>query len=138
MYSALSILNTTTEVPLSKAPNPQLLPRRRSINGCPLLRVCVHSVCVCVFTDVILHITFTFMLQSESKCFRQVCCVLTGKSSISLFKINTYFINNSAFSHNNLKQTMNRVNNPFPSHRSQPIHHHNGQHLVTSHVRRYI
>ncbi len=25
MYSALSTLNTTTEVPLSKAPNPQLL-----------------------------------------------------------------------------------------------------------------
>ncbi len=42
MYSTLSTLNTTTEVPLSKAPNPQLLPGRRSINGCPLLRVCVH------------------------------------------------------------------------------------------------
>ncbi len=26
MYSALSTLNTTTEVPLSKAPNPHLLP----------------------------------------------------------------------------------------------------------------
>ncbi len=47
MYSALSSFNTTTEVPLSKAPNPQLLPGRRSINGCPLLRVCVHGVCVC-------------------------------------------------------------------------------------------
>ncbi len=46
MYSALSSFNTTTEVPLSKAPNPQLLPGRRSINGCPLLRVCVHGVCV--------------------------------------------------------------------------------------------
>ncbi len=46
MYSALSTFNTTTEVPLSKAPNPQLLPGRRSINGCPLLRVCVHC-CVC-------------------------------------------------------------------------------------------
>ncbi len=33
---------STTEVrPLSKAPNPQLLPGRRSL-GCPLLRVCVH------------------------------------------------------------------------------------------------
>ncbi len=39
-----STFNTMTEVPLSKAPNPQLLPGRRSINGCPLLRVCV---CVC-------------------------------------------------------------------------------------------
>ncbi len=41
MYSALSTLNTTTEVPLSKAPNPELLPGRCSINGCPVLRVCV-------------------------------------------------------------------------------------------------
>ncbi len=33
---------TTTEVrPLGKAPNPQLLPRRRNV-GCPLLQVCVH------------------------------------------------------------------------------------------------
>ncbi len=48
MYSALSTLNTTTEVPLSKAPNPQLLPGRRSINGYPLLQVCVFTaVCVC-------------------------------------------------------------------------------------------
>ncbi len=39
------------EVPLCKAPNPpQLLPGRRSINGSPLLRVCVHG--VCVFTAV--------------------------------------------------------------------------------------
>ncbi len=53
MYSTLSTLNTTTEMPLSKAPNPQLLPGRRSINGCPLLRVCVHD--VCVFTAVCVH-----------------------------------------------------------------------------------
>ncbi len=51
---SLSTLNTTTEVPLSKAPNPQLLPGRRSINGCPLLRVCVHG--VCVFTAVCVHL----------------------------------------------------------------------------------
>ncbi len=49
MFSALSTFNTMTEVrPLSKAPNPQLLPGRRSINGCPLLRVCVHGACVSV------------------------------------------------------------------------------------------
>ncbi len=48
MYSTLSTLNTTTEVPLSKAQNPQLLPGHRSINDCPLLRVFVHGVCVCV------------------------------------------------------------------------------------------
>ncbi len=41
-----STFNTTTDVSLSKAPNPQLLPGRRSINGCPLLRVCVNGVCV--------------------------------------------------------------------------------------------
>ncbi len=52
MYSALSTFNTTTEVPLSKAPNPQLLPRRCSINGCPLLWV--HD--VCVFTAVCVHL----------------------------------------------------------------------------------
>ncbi len=38
------------EVHLSKAPNPQLLPGCRSINGYPLLPVCVHG--VCVFTAV--------------------------------------------------------------------------------------
>ncbi len=47
MSSALSTLNTTTEVPLSKAPNPQLLLGCCSI-GCPLLWVCVHCVCMCV------------------------------------------------------------------------------------------
>ncbi len=45
LYSALYTLNTKTEVPLSKSPNPQLLPGLRRINGCPLLRVCVHGVC---------------------------------------------------------------------------------------------
>ncbi len=48
MYSTLSTLNTTTEVPLSKAPNPQLLPGRCSINGFPLRAPCVCSLlCVC-------------------------------------------------------------------------------------------
>ncbi len=37
MNSTLSTFNTMTEVPLSKAPNPQLLPGRWS-NGCPLLK----------------------------------------------------------------------------------------------------
>ncbi len=36
-----STVNTTTEVPFSKALNPQLFPGRCNINGCPLLRVCV-------------------------------------------------------------------------------------------------
>ncbi len=29
---------------------PQLLPGRRSINGCPLLRVCVHGVCIYIYS----------------------------------------------------------------------------------------
>ncbi len=54
MSSALSIFNTTTEVPLSKAPNPRLPPGCRSINACPgcVFTVCV---CVCVFTAVCVH-----------------------------------------------------------------------------------
>uniref|UniRef100_A0A8C1PLL0 Hemoglobin embryonic subunit alpha-like n=1 Tax=Cyprinus carpio TaxID=7962 RepID=A0A8C1PLL0_CYPCA len=47
MYSALSTLNTTTEVPLSKAPNPQLLPGRRSIKMAAHCSGCVFTVCVC-------------------------------------------------------------------------------------------
>ncbi len=46
-----------TEVPLSKAPNTQLL-RGRWSNGCPLLCVCV-CVCVCVcslLTAVCVHL----------------------------------------------------------------------------------
>ncbi len=55
MNSTLSSFNTMTEVPLSKAPNPQLLPGHWN-NGCPLLQVRVHSVCslltaVCVHLD---------------------------------------------------------------------------------------
>uniref|UniRef100_A0A672R847 Exocyst complex component 2 n=1 Tax=Sinocyclocheilus grahami TaxID=75366 RepID=A0A672R847_SINGR len=37
--------NTTTEVPLSKAPNPQLIAGHHSKSGCPLLRVCVRVHC---------------------------------------------------------------------------------------------
>ncbi len=48
----LSSAFNTTFGALSKAPNPQLLPGRRSINGCP--RVCVHG--ACVFTDVCVHL----------------------------------------------------------------------------------
>ncbi len=49
MYSALFTLNTTTEVPLSKAPNPQLLPG--AVTWLPTAPgVC--SRCVCVFTAV--------------------------------------------------------------------------------------
>ncbi len=53
MYSALSTLNTMTEVLLSKALNPKILPGRCSINGCPLLSVCVHC---CVSRHIQNHI----------------------------------------------------------------------------------
>ncbi len=49
MSRALSTLNTMTEVPLSKTSNPQLLPGRRSINGCPP-GVC--SQCVCTLDGI--------------------------------------------------------------------------------------
>ncbi len=59
MYSALSTFNTTTRCPWSRHRTEQLLPRCGSI-GCPLLRVCVHRVCVCVcvcvFTAVCVHL----------------------------------------------------------------------------------
>ncbi len=66
MYSALSTFNTTTEVPLSKAPNPQLLPGHRSINGCPLLWVCVHGVCVCVCVHCCLCALWMGEMQSRN------------------------------------------------------------------------
>ncbi len=47
LTSTLSTLNTTTEVSLSKALNPQLLPGCWS-NGCPLLWVHVHYSLLCV------------------------------------------------------------------------------------------
>uniref|UniRef100_A0A672P3T5 Discs large MAGUK scaffold protein 3 n=1 Tax=Sinocyclocheilus grahami TaxID=75366 RepID=A0A672P3T5_SINGR len=54
MYSVLSpTFNTTTEVPLSKAPNPQLLPGRRSNKWLPTAPgVCSRCVCslLCVCT----------------------------------------------------------------------------------------
>ncbi len=81
MNSTLSTFNTTTEVPLSKAPNPQLLPRRWS-NGCPLLQVRVHSVCVhysllcvCVHLDG-LNAEHQFR-TAPGACSQCVCSLLT-------------------------------------------------------------
>ncbi len=74
MYSVLSTLNTMTEVPLSKAPSPQLVPGRRSINGCPLLRVHVHG--VCVFTAVCVHFGW---VNAEHKF--QVWVTILGRMS---------------------------------------------------------
>ncbi len=86
MYSALSTLNTTTEVrPLSKALNPQLLPGRRSINGCPLLRVCVHG--VCVFTAVCVHFGWDKCRTQNSECVSPYLAVCHITSFLLLLKI---------------------------------------------------
>ncbi len=59
MSGTLSTLNTTTKVPLSKAPDPQLLPRAPQNKWLPINAVwdpeqC--SRCVCVFTAVCVHL----------------------------------------------------------------------------------
>ncbi len=106
MYSALSTVNTTTEVTLSKAPNPQLLPRCRSINGCPLLRVCVHD--VCVFTAVCVcvlgwvkcraqiqsmgHHTWSYVTSLMSVCFVYIMVLFT-KHFLTLTEIHMTNIN---------------------------------------------
>ncbi len=90
MYRALSTLNTMTEVPLSKAPIPQLLPGRISVNGCLLLRVCVHGVCVCVHCCVC---TFNGLIVDHSEHgspFLAVCHVTFSFISLLFFTF-SYF-----------------------------------------------
>ncbi len=61
-------LSTTEVRPLSKPPNPQLLPGRRSV-GCPLLQVCV---CVCVCVCPLLRVCVCVCVH----CSKRVCvCV---------------------------------------------------------------
>ncbi len=80
MYSALSTFNTTTEVPLSKAPNPQLL------------RVCVHG--VCVFTAVCVHFGWV-------KCRAQIPSMghhtWSYVTSLHFFKLLHYHVNNKEY-----------------------------------------
>ncbi len=70
------------EVPLSKAPNPQLFPGRHS---CPLLRVCV-----CVFTAVCVHLDgYMQSMNSENGSpYLAVCHVtftfMCGEHSLSI------------------------------------------------------
>ncbi len=81
VYSALSTFNTTTEVPL-------MCPGHRSINGCPLPRVCVHC-CVCVhfgwdkcraqipsmgYDTLPRHFHFTYVNNVSNVCMR-ICCL---------------------------------------------------------------
>ncbi len=82
MYS-VSTLNTMTEVPLNKAPKPQLLPGRRSINGCPLLRVCVHGVCVCVCVCSLLCVYTLDELNAEHKI--RVWVTILGRMLLRIF-----------------------------------------------------
>ncbi len=91
MNSTLSSsFNTMTEVPLSKAPNPQLLPGRPTAPGvCSLLTaVCVHldglnaedqfRVWVTTILDNTSHIFYFFIIQLS---LNSVCAI---KSMISL------------------------------------------------------
>ncbi len=56
MYSALSTLNTTTEVALSKALCVCVCFHRVCVHCvCVCVCVCVCSLCVCVFTAVCVH-----------------------------------------------------------------------------------
>ncbi len=79
MYSALS-----TSIPrrgaLEEGTVPQLLPGHRSINGCPLVRVCVHGVCVQ------LDEFWKILRLSGFHCFLNIC--------MAVFK---YFIWNLSF-----------------------------------------
>ncbi len=52
MSSALSALNITTEVPLSKASNPQLLPVRRSKKCLPTAPGVCSLLCVCALDGI--------------------------------------------------------------------------------------
>ncbi len=83
MYSALSTFNSTTEVALSKPPNPQLLPGRRSIKWLPTAPgVCSQRVCVCVCS--LLCVCTLDVLNAEHK-FR-VWVTILGRMSHYLYK----------------------------------------------------
>ncbi len=88
MYSALSTFNTTTDVPLSKEPNPQLLHGSRSINA--LLRVCV---CVCVCVRVRVRVCTLDGLNTEHK-FRVWVIILGCMSRHFYLRIILLFIFN--------------------------------------------
>ncbi len=89
MYSTLSTFNTTTEVALSKAPNPQLhkwLPTALGVCVCVFVRV--HGVCVftavcsceCVFTAVCVCVcSFVWVCVHCCVCVCSRCvCVFTA------------------------------------------------------------
>ncbi len=85
MYSTLFTLNTTTEVPLSKTPNTQLLPGHRSINSCPLLWVCVcPDVCALGWVLSISHHTWSYVTSLSFLKLKKGVCVYNSSSSLYL------------------------------------------------------
>ncbi len=84
MYSALSTFNTTTEVSLSKAPNPQLLPGRHSINAAHCFG--------CVFTMPV-----NIWVHGG----RVISRVIAGKVGLSPFKFDCTVLNGFALSEHN-------------------------------------
>ncbi len=92
MYSAFSPFNNTTEVrPLSKAPDPQLLPGCHSNTAvhcservfaavcvCSLLCVCVHGVCVCSLLCVCVHGVCVCVFTAVCECVHCCVCVFTA------------------------------------------------------------
>ncbi len=67
MYSTLSTLNTMTEVPVSKAPNPNCSPGAAAVWLPTAPGVCSQCVCVCVFVCSLLCVHFGWV-----KCRAQI------------------------------------------------------------------
>ncbi len=74
--------------PLSKSPNPQLLPGGRSIVF-PLLRVCVHSMCVFVHFSLLCVCVHVGGLNAEQKF--QVWDTILGHTSRPFLSTNILF-----------------------------------------------
>ncbi len=91
---------------LEQGTEPQLLPGRRSINGCPLLRVCVHGVCVHLdglfaeqnmgnhtwpyVTSVFIYMRLVLMIALFFICICLRMRSLVSASSSSVFLIDTF------------------------------------------------
>ncbi len=73
------------EVPSGKATNPQLLPGRHSIKGCPLLQVCVHC---CVYTSGVCSLLCVYF-----GCVCSLLCVYFGCvfTAVCVLRVCVYF-----------------------------------------------